>query len=229
MAIAAPANASGSQILNAGWLLEVGRNTILTSEPWQSAGVTVDIANTPTDITVYSSGRIDVQGKLERTPNGLRDIGAVTVEVYVDGQIYMRFDPCPFLMVSVSTFTTTRDIERGEILSEGDVATTQVDVRSLPSGDLLTNADAIVGKAAKINLQSGKILTAGMLEMPTLVHRGEAVVVYVAIGDAAVTLSGIALDDGVLGEEIRVRNPDSRVIITATVTGPSRAEIVLPE
>jgi flagella basal body P-ring formation protein FlgA len=223
-----PARATDSQTLNAGWLLETARSTILTSEPWKSAGVTVETTNTPADITVYRSGQIQVAGKLAHTPNSLRDLGAVTVEVSVGGELYMRFDPGPYLTVSVDTFTSTRDSDRGDVLAESDVAQAKTDVRSLPPSDLFTAMDQIVGRAAKANIQSGRVLTLNMLELPTLVKRGESVIVYVPIGGAAVTLNGIALDSGALGDQIRVRNPDSKVIITARVTGPSRAQLVIP-
>ncbi len=220
-----PAHATDSQTLNSGWLLEAARNTILTSDPWSSAGCTVEIESVPADITVYRDGRIEVEAVLERVPNGLRDIGAVVVEVYVAGELYMRFDPSPCLSVSVSVFRTARDIERGEILSRTDIEEASVDVRTLPSGDMYGTIDEIVGMAARMNIQIGRILTDGMLEPPTMVSRGETVIVAVVLGSASVTLQGIALDSGAVGDEIRIRNPDSDAIITATVTGPSRAEI----
>jgi flagella basal body P-ring formation protein FlgA len=78
-----------------------------------------------------------------------------------------------------------------------------------------------------MNIQVGRILTDGMLEPPTLVQRGDSLIVYIPLGSAQIILNGIALDSGSLGEDIRVRNPDSNVIITAEVTGPSRATIHL--
>ncbi|HDS30990.1 MAG TPA: hypothetical protein ENN67_08110, partial [Firmicutes bacterium] len=83
IAVSHQSQASGYQTLNTGWLLETAKNVILTSEPWKSSGCKVEISSVPSDITVYRDGRIEVVGILERTPNGLRDIGAVSVEVYV--------------------------------------------------------------------------------------------------------------------------------------------------
>jgi len=220
-----PVHAAQSQILNAGWLLEAARNVVLTSDPWAAEGCTVEISGSPSDITVYREGQIEVEARLERVPNGLRDIGAVTVEVFVGGQLYLRFDPSPYLSVSVGVFRSARDLDRGEVLTEDDIESATVDVRTLPSGDTCHGTEEIVGLAARMNIQVGRILTPGMLEPPTLVFRGETVVVHVPLGTAAVTLQGIALDSGGLGEEIRVRNPDSNAIITAVVSGPSEAEI----
>jgi flagella basal body P-ring formation protein FlgA len=219
--------ATESQTLNIGWLMESARSMILTTSPWAGSGCTVDINGSPPDIVVYRSGHLDVRAVLERTPNGLRDIGAVSVEVYTGGELYMRFDPSPYLLVTVPVYTTAHDIDRGTILSENDVTETPVDVRNLPADETIESLDEIVGLAARTNIQSGRIITDGMLEPPTMVIRGETVIVYIPIGSASVTLHGIALDSGAVGESVRVRNPDSGTIITATVIGPSMAEISL--
>ncbi len=218
-------NASGSRTLNSGWLLEAARNLVLTSDPWASAGCTVEIDQTPSDITVYSDGLIEVQAVLERTPNGIKDIGAVSVEVRVDGTLYLRFDPGPYLKVTVPAVAAAREIERGQVLTEDDVEETIVNVKELPSGDVYRSFEEIAGLAARTDIPAGRVLTSAMVELPILVVRGDAVTVVVPIGAATVTLHGIALDSGRLGEEIRVRNPDSNAIITAVVTGQSRAEI----
>jgi len=222
-----PAHATTSQNLNAGWLIESARNLILTSDPWADLGCVVETTGTPSDFTVYKSGRIDVVAVLERYPNSFRDIGAVSVEVYVDGDIYLRFDPSPYLSVAVPAFRTTRSIDRGEILSENDFEQVILDVREIPSDDIYESSDEIIGQAARMNIGDGRILTDGLLESPTLVFRGDTVLVVIPVGNMSVSLHGTSLDSGALGDEIRVRNPDSNAIITARVTGPSTAEVIV--
>ena len=207
--------------------MESARNLVLTSAPWSETGCTVEISSTPPDMTIYHDGQIEVEAVLDRYPSSLRDISAVTVEVYVGGTIYMRFDPSPYLDVSVPVYRFVNDLDRDDIVTEDDIEEVMVDVRELPLGDLVTDIDEIVGLAARMNLQAGRIVTDGLLEPPTLVFRGESVLVIIPLGEITITLNGTALDSGALGEEIRVRNPDSRAIITAIVTGPSRAEINL--
>ena len=222
-----PARSTDSQTLNAGWLLETARSTILTTSPWSDSGCNVEIESTPSDFILYRTGRIEVVGTLERTPNNLRDIGAVDVEVYINGELYMVFDPSPYLSVTVTTFSAAHDIEHDQVLTESDVEEVEVEVNMLPSSDTYTSLDEIVGLAARMNIQVGRIFADGMLVPPTLVERGEDVLVYIPLGSAQMTLHGIALDSGALGDEIRVKNPDSNVIITAEVTGQSRAIIRL--
>lgn len=215
--------AAGQQTLNSGWLLETAKNTVLTSEPWKSAGCDVEISSVPADITVYKSGKIEVSGILKRTPNGIKDIGSVSIEVYVDGELYLRFDPSQYLTVSVEVWTANRNIDRGEIIRESDLEKKNSDVRSLPSRPALTDIADIVGKSAKMNIQSGKIISDELIENPILVKHGDSVVVYVPVGGAYVTMTGTALDSGAKGDEIRVKNPDSNKIVTAIVTDTGKA------
>lgn len=226
--LAAPqAYANESQTLNVGWLLETAKTVILTNSPWSDVGCSVEIDHIPDDISLYRSGQIEVEGILERIPNNLRDIGAVNVEVYIDGELYMVFDPVPYITVTVNTFVSANDIERDQVITENDVDEIAVNVRTLPSSDTYGSLDEIIGLAARMNIQVGRILTDGMLELPTLVQRGDSLIVCIPLGAAHIILNGIALDSGSLGENIRVRNPDTNVIITAEVTGPSRATIHL--
>ncbi|HEX9746141.1 MAG TPA: flagellar basal body P-ring formation chaperone FlgA [bacterium] len=217
--------ATDYQTINSGWLLATAQNIYLTSEPWKSAGCNVEITSTPADATVYRTGQVDVVGKLERTPNGLRDIGAVTVEIFISGELYMRFDPGPYIAVSMNVYKATRDIDREEIIGDGDIELAAVEVRNLPSHEIVMDPGTIIGKAAKVNIQAGRIISEEVIEFPVVVERGESVIVFIQLGAASITMQGIALDSGAVGDEIRVRNPDSDAIITATVTGESRAEV----
>jgi flagellar basal body P-ring formation protein FlgA len=222
---APPARATDSQTLNSGWLLETAKSTILTNSPWSDTGCNVEIESYPPDFTLYRSGHIEVVGTLSHTPNNLRDLGAVDVEVYINDELYMVFDPSPYLSVTITTYAAAHDIERDQVLTEADVDQIETDISALPSSDVYESLDEIIGMAARMNIQVGRIFTDGMLALPTLVERGEELVVYISLGSAAITLHGIALDSGSLGDEIRVKNPDTNTIITAEVSGPSTATI----
>ncbi|MCX6645459.1 MAG: flagellar basal body P-ring formation chaperone FlgA [bacterium] len=224
---APPARATESQTLNAGWLLETAKSTILTNSPWSDAGCNVEIESSPPDFILYRSGQIEVVGTLNHTPNNLRDLGAVDVEVYINGELYMVFDPSPYLSVTLTTFAAAHDIDRDQVLTEADVDQIETDINTLPSSDIYESLDEIIGMAARMNIQVGRIFSDGMLALPILVERGEELTVYIPLGPASIALHGIALDSGSLGDEIRVKNPDSNTIITAEVTGPSTATIRL--
>jgi flagella basal body P-ring formation protein FlgA len=63
------------------------------------------------------------------------------------------------------------------------------------------------------------------LEPPLVVRRGEAVVISAASSIVAVKVAGVALTDGRLGEQIRIKNLSSSRIVQAKMVGPGQAEV----
>lgn len=224
-----PSSAEPSQVVNGGWLLDIAKNTLLNTEPWHSLKVSVETPLAPPDIIVPCSGKIELNGVLERAPSSVKDIAAITIEVKIDGKLYTRFDPSPYIDVSIITFAASSDIPRGSTISEKDITTQTVKIGSLPSTGLFNSIDEIIGKQAKIDIKSGRILSPSLFTLPLLVRRGENVTVSIPIGNIIITLTGIALDSGALGEQIRIKNPDSKAIINAIVCGEGMAEIFLSD
>ena len=72
---------------------------------------------------------------------------------------------------------------------------------------------------ARRSLPAGRLLTEGDLEPLPLVYRGETVQLLLQRGAIEIELRGEAMSDGWLGDHIRVRNPLTRRVMTATVSG----------
>lgn len=67
-----------------------------------------------------------------------------------------------------------------------------------------------VGKRTKRMVTADRILTSEMLQSPPLVERGRAVKVVLSHYNLEITTSGVAKEDGWLGDHIRVRHAQSR-------------------
>jgi flagella basal body P-ring formation protein FlgA len=63
------------------------------------------------------------------------------------------------------------------------------------------------------------------LEEPLLVVRGKDVTAIVSVSGMHVTLTGQALDNGRMGETVRVKNKASGKIITGEVIGHRMVEV----
>lgn len=92
---------------------------------------------------------------------------------------------------------------------------------SIPVGT--SDPDLIVTHA----VQAGEMLSWHDMGHRPLVHKGELVDVSACTGMLRVTMKGVALKDGALGEIVMVRNPDSLKTIPAMVIGDNRVEIRL--
>jgi len=121
---------------------------------------------------------------------------------------------------------TTRQIERGEIIGPNDVKVESRDVMARPRGDGFTTAAEALGKRARRVLLSGMSVGASCVEAEKLVTRGARVSIIACLPGLVVRGSGEAFDAGEMGESIRVRNLDSKRIITARVTGAGEVSVI---
>lgn len=109
-----------------------------------------------------------------------------------------------------------RDIARGEVISQGHMTTSLVNVSSIRQ-EFLPEAGAIFGKEAKRNISKGEPFKTAMLDAPTVVKRGEMVMLESQAGSIKVSSAGTAMVDGRVGQKIRVRNNSSERIISGIV------------
>lgn len=119
--------------------------------------------------------------------------------------------------------TLSRSLKRGAVI-------TRADIELAPAGassglGVFTDPSDVIGRKLVANVGEGRILQARQLEQNWLIGRDMRV--EIAFQTAAVTVSmpGIALQNGQLGELIEVRNTSSGRILQATVTGPQKVKI----
>ena len=93
------------------------------------------------------------------------------------------------------------------------------------SRDVLTSLEEAVGKKAVRAIQAGQPIAAQMVEDPPAVKKGSRVLVRARNDQIHVTTHGKVMEDGRLGDEVRVLNLSSGREIFATVKGPSQVEV----
>lgn len=121
-----------------------------------------------------------------------------------------------------------RPIARGQTITDADVELKEVWLDSLikqPLGD----AKKVVGLRATGLMRVGSLVHEGDVRPVELVSRGQIIRVQSVSGPFAITFQARALDDGVQGQVITVRNDNTREQFTATVTAPGEAVLVTAE
>ena len=103
---------------------------------------------------------------------------------------------------------TTAALARQTVIGIDDVILRDVNILS-NNRPLLTKTTDAIGKKLKRSVRDGMILTAGMLIEPTLINRGDSVVIVAKKGSLMVRMPGTALSAGALGQQISVRNESS--------------------
>lgn len=93
--------------------------------------------------------------------------------------------------------------------------------------DYITDVSALASSIAKRSIRDGQPITTNQLTTPTLVKRGDAVVISAKAGLTEVKIVGIAQGAGKKGEQILVKNSQSKRTLRAIVTGKGRVSVLL--
>ena len=121
---------------------------------------------------------------------------------------------------------TTTALSRQTVLTSADVMLQDLDVLA-NNRPLLTQTELAIGKKLKRSVRAGTMLTAGMLIEPTLVNRGDSVVIVAKKGSLMVRMPGIALAAGGMGEQISVRNESSERTVKGWIRAPGEIHVPL--
>ena len=115
-----------------------------------------------------------------------------------------------------------RPISRGDLLTREDLGL-QTLSRSGSGG--FTDIDELVGRRAKKSLRAGLVVHDRHLQPDWMVHAKQSVSVVNNTGGIQVTTAGIALENGRLGDLVKVRNLSSNSILHGFVAGTKKISI----
>ena len=126
--------------------------------------------------------------------------------------------------VTISAWMPIRRIEAGEVVGEADLGEFRLPAAALKSNLLLHPSDR-VGKEARRPLMAERPVTDRSLLAPRSVRRGTAVTNSLAHDGMTLAAPGKSLEDGALGQLIRVVNTQSNKIIHAEVVGNAQVRV----
>jgi flagella basal body P-ring formation protein FlgA len=152
-------------------------------------------------------GRFPMKVELSRD-GAIVDRGAVSVDVRIFADL-----PVP-----------VQNIKRHEILSADMFTLERFDITSITE-KLLTDESQMTGCRAKQNLTAGRYVAMRRVEAIPDVENGSNVTIVGKGAAFEIRARGIALQTGLVGETIKIKNVDSRKILVGKVTGPGMVEI----
>jgi flagellar basal body P-ring formation protein FlgA len=110
---------------------------------------------------------------------------------------------------------------KGEIITAGDLTLLEVRADRL-AVDTVSNEEGLIGKQAKRSLLPLAPVREADLTSPIAVSRGSLVTMIYQNASLTLTAQGKALEDGSMGEVIRISNSKSERVIEGVVSGPNR-------
>ena len=117
-----------------------------------------------------------------------------------------------------------RSLNRGHRITEADVVVELRDTGELRQG-FISQTETAIGQELRRPLAAGDTFRMGILVEPLAVTRGDHVRLRAGTGPIAVITRGTALDNGRLGEQIRIRNNQSERVVKALITGPGEVRV----
>ncbi|MBL4829716.1 MAG: flagellar basal body P-ring formation protein FlgA [Aliivibrio sp.] len=114
----------------------------------------------------------------------------------------------------VPLITAVKPLSRGTVLSSSDLTSTLVNTNTYRKGGF-TDKDKIIGPRVKRSVRMGEPIEKGDI---CLVCRNDKVIIKAVKGGLSIVTKGTALNDGSLGEQVKVKNDKSKRIIEGIVT-----------
>ncbi len=111
-----------------------------------------------------------------------------------------------------------------KVLEAADFTARRELVDSLPNRQLL-HIDQCVGQEAAEDLRPGTVMTAQLVNPVALVKPGQLVSIDLRHGSVELRSVARAMEEGSLGQTIRVRNENTRDTLDVTVTGAQEARL----
>lgn len=124
----------------------------------------------------------------------------------------------------ISVPVLTRNMEPGRIITQSDIEYRPI--RDLDLGpDIIADPNALIGKTPRRMVAAGRPIKNAEIAAQTLVQRGSLVLLTLNAGALNLSTEAKALEDGAIGDVIRVVNTTSNQTLQATVTATNQVTI----
>ncbi len=146
-----------------------------------------------------------------------------TFEVETDLTVNREKLSSPVFSGKVRLFVTVpvarRDMKAGQIVTRDDIAVNRIAQDGRRRIDP-ANVDDLIGKEIKRTVRAGQTITANDVQTQVMVAKGKVVTLNFSKGNIMLSAKGKALENGGLGDSVRVMNLQSKSVVQGTVTGP---------
>lgn len=149
----------------------------------------------------------------------------IRVEVTVSGEPATRFLATALVDDWRDIPVVEKTLERGQLISPSDIQLVRLNLYKQPE-DIVDSLDEVIGRRVLATIPAGETIRKKMVEIPPLITKGKRVTMSYNIGGFFATATGTALEDGLDGSSIRIKNESSGKIIRAKVISPDEVEVL---
>ncbi len=179
--------------------------------------------------TVVTIGELDPRLRLTKcnanliafTPPGSRMQGNSTIGVRCNGPKRWSIYVSVKIAIYQQALVAINKLSRGQFIGIDDVKQQEVDISTI-RGHSFTDINRVLGTKLKRSIQLNQVIDSAAI---CLVCKGDPVVISAGNQTVSVSMAGTALNDGSIGDKIRVQNNASRLILDATITNSGTVSV----
>jgi len=119
---------------------------------------------------------------------------------------------------------TVRAIVHGGVITESDISTARTPLAKMKGG-YIESIDQVIGMQARRNLGNGVLIRNSDIIKPTLIRQNDSVSIIYNQSNIKLRTMGVALQSGAFGDNIKVKNESTGIIVHGSVKGKNLVEV----
>ncbi len=136
-------------------------------------------------------------------------------QIFEDGKIMYKIPVTANVKKYMNVIVSKRDIPKGKILTSEDLKTAEIEFKR--RSGYITEIENAVGKVAKRDIKKGTVIKNSLLRPDYKVKKRKNVRIIYRNKNINIELMGLALEDGAVGDVIKVKNISSGKVILCKV------------
>ncbi len=117
-----------------------------------------------------------------------------------------------------------RRVPKGEIITTDDIDWIRLAATKVRR-NIIVDEDRLLGKTPRRGLRAGQPIRNGDVRAPVVVAKGSLVTMILKTRNMVLTSKGRALENGALGDTVKILNTQSKTIVEAVVAGANRVTV----
>lgn len=195
---------------------------IVTDYEFDSDFTEISLVRSSLKQTDYSNCLIEAVPMTLSRPRGRFPM---RVEIYREGKLVEKGSVSMDVRHFDDFLVPIKRIKRYDILTADLFEVRRFDVTSV-SEEMLSDVSFIDGRRATQNLQAGRYIPLRRMELIPDIEKREPVLIIGGGGLFEIRVRGEALQDGRIGQTIKVKNIDSKKILSGVIIAPGVVELL---
>lgn len=128
--------------------------------------------------------------------------------------------------IHVMVPTAKQNLAAGQIVTERDIFMKRVPQETGRRFSEPSRLEDLIGKEVKRGIRAGQNVSEDDVRTKVMVSKGKTVTLSFTKGGIMLSAQGKALENGGLGDTVRVLNTQSKTVVEGTVTGPEMVTVI---